>query len=68
VYHDPEPTIFIHLNLDEVIPAAERCEFENAIIPPNGIEAGVTERYAGQVVRLRNSFATVAPASWHSPA
>jgi len=68
VYHEPEPTILIRLNLDKVIPASERCEFENAIIPPDGLETRVTERYSRQVGRLRNSSATVAPASWHSPA
>lgn len=42
VDHDPDPIVLIGLNLDEVIPAPERCEFENAIIPPQGLKAGVT--------------------------
>jgi hypothetical protein len=64
--HEPDPAILSRLNFDEVIPAPEGCEFENAIIAPDGVKAGVTERYARQVARLRNSFATVAPASWQS--
>jgi hypothetical protein len=68
VDHEPEPTILIRLNLDEVIPTPERCELENAITPPDGLKTGVAKRYARQITRLRNSFTTVAPASWHSPA
>ena len=42
--HQPEPTIVIALELDEMVAASERRELENAVGSANHVQAWVTQR------------------------
>ena len=47
--HQPEVTIFIALELDEVVSASERRELENAVGAANHVQARVTQRRSHDV-------------------
>jgi hypothetical protein len=68
VHHEPEAAIFVRLNFNEVVAAAERCEFDRTFGPTDRFEAAVAERIARHIPGLRNDRSAIAPPSGHSPA
>jgi hypothetical protein len=68
MHHQPEPSILVRLNFNEVISAAEGCELDRASAPTHGLQAGMAKRFAHQVPGLRYDRTAIAPAGRHGPA
>jgi hypothetical protein len=61
VHHQPQTVVLVGLQLEEVIPAAERGELEDPVAATNCLEPGIRERSFREVRGLRDRGAPMPP-------
>jgi hypothetical protein len=67
VNHKPKPVVFVCLDFNEVVSAAECCKLDSTFVPADGLKARIAERDASYVLGLLNDLPPVSAASWYCP-